>query len=177
MPTAVERRIAGTLTKEQVEAWEASQKSLYGKESDGGAVKRELPRLKATMEQETYRRLLPGYVGRFLENAAPLVDIGIEGDIQGFFALRPLKPGRLDWLLPCLERYRHKHAKPAPCIIQAVTTRKRFFSTRVSQSLIASVTLSVTASPRMRCAGLSSLIRQSNSPTSSTWPGCGGTHS
>ena len=101
----VERRIAGTLTKEQVEAWEASQKSLYGKESDGGAVKRELPRLKVTMEQETYRRLLPGYVGRFLENAAPLVDIGIEGDIQGIFALRPLKPGRLDWLLPYLERY------------------------------------------------------------------------
>src|SRR6266487_1072989 len=52
----VERRIVGTLTKEQVEAWEASQKSLYGKESDGGAVKRELPRLKVTMEQETYRR-------------------------------------------------------------------------------------------------------------------------
>ena len=101
----VERRIAGTLTKEQVEAWEVSQKSLYGKESDGGAVKRELPRLKVTMEQETYRRLLPGYVGRFLENAAPLVDIGIEGDIQGIFALRPLKPGRLDWLLPYLERY------------------------------------------------------------------------
>ena len=101
----VARRIAGTLTKEQVEAWEASQKSLYGKGSDGGAVKRELPRLKATMEQETYRRLLPGYVGRFLENAAPLVDIGIEGDMQGVFALRPLKPGKLDWLLPYLERY------------------------------------------------------------------------
>ncbi len=101
----VARRIAGTLTKEQVEAWEASQKSLYGKDSDGGAVKRELPRLKETMEQETYRRLLPGYVGRFLENAAPLVDIGIEGDIQGAFALRPLKPGKLDWLLPYLERY------------------------------------------------------------------------
>src|SRR6266516_743765 len=101
----VARRIAGTLTKEQVEAWEASQKSLYGKGSDGGAVKRELPRLKATMEQETYRRLLPGYVGRFLENAASLVDIGIEGDMQGVFALRPLKPGKLDWLLPYLERY------------------------------------------------------------------------
>jgi len=101
----VARRIAGTLTKEQVEAWEASQKSLYGKDSDGGAVKRELPRLKATMEQETYRRLLPGYVGRFLENAAPLVDIGIEGDIQSVFTLRPLKPGKLDWLLPYLERY------------------------------------------------------------------------
>ena len=41
--------------------------------------------VSATMEQETYRRLLPGYVGRFLENAAPLVDIGIEGDMHGVF--------------------------------------------------------------------------------------------
>src|SRR6266699_3690018 len=102
---AVERRIEGTLTKEQVTAWQATVETLFGRDSDGGAVKRELPRLKETMEQETYRRLLPGYVGRFLENAAPLVDIGIEGDIQGFFAFRPLKPGRLDWLLPYLERY------------------------------------------------------------------------
>jgi len=102
---AVERRIEGTLTKEQVTAWQATQETLFGRDSDGGAVKRELPRLKETMEQETYRRLLPGYVGRFLEKSAPLVDIGIEGDPQGFFAFRPLKPGRLDWLLPSLERY------------------------------------------------------------------------
>ena len=66
---------------------------------------RELPRLKETIEQETYRRLLPGYVGRFLEKSVSLVDIGIEGDLQGFFTFRPLNPGRLDWLLPSLERY------------------------------------------------------------------------
>ena len=102
---AVAHRIEGTLTKEQVTAWQATQEALFGKDGDGGAVKRELPRLKETMEQETYRRLLPGYVGRFLEMSAPLVDIGIEGDLQGFFAFRPLKPGRLDWLLPYLEHY------------------------------------------------------------------------
>src|SRR5260370_21726613 len=102
---AVERRIEGRLTKEQVTAWQATQETLFGRDSDGGAVKRELPRLKETLEQETYRRLLPGYVGRFLEKSVPLVDIGIEGDLQGFFAFRPLKPGRLDWLLPSLERY------------------------------------------------------------------------
>jgi SNF2 family DNA or RNA helicase len=101
----VERRIEGTLTKEQVTAWQTTQEVLFGKNSDGGAVKRELSRLKETIEQETYRRLLPGYVGRFLEKSAPLVDIGIEGDLQGFFTFRPLKPGRLDWLLPSLERY------------------------------------------------------------------------
>src|SRR5258708_38092565 len=86
-------------------SWQATKESHCGRDRDGGAVKLELPRLKETLEQETYRRLLPGYVGRFLEKSAPLVDIGIEGDLQGFFAFRPLKPGRLDWLLPSRERY------------------------------------------------------------------------
>src|SRR5258707_6684935 len=63
---AVERRIEGTLTKEQVTAWQTTQETLFGKNSDGGAVKRELPRMKETFEPETYRRLLPGYVGRLL---------------------------------------------------------------------------------------------------------------
>src|SRR5947209_12403685 len=39
---AVERKIAGTLTKEQVLALQASREVLYG-DGDGGAVKRELP--------------------------------------------------------------------------------------------------------------------------------------
>ncbi len=98
----VPRRIEGTLTKEQVRALEERERSLFG---DGGAVRRELPRLKASMEQETYRRLLPGYVRHFVEKAAALVDIGIEGNLDDRFALRPLKPGAMDWLLPALEVY------------------------------------------------------------------------
>ncbi len=101
---AVERRVAGTLTKEQVQALQANQEALFG-DGGGGAVKRELPRLKVTIEQESYRRLLPGYVRRFIEKAAPLVNIGIEGNLDGFFAFRSLKPGSLDWLLPRLELY------------------------------------------------------------------------
>ena len=100
----VERKLAGTLTKEQVEALQASQEALYGGD-DGGAVKRELPRLRETMAQESYRRLLPGFVRRFLEKAAPLLDIGFEGSMDGFFTFRPLKAGSLDWLLPRLELY------------------------------------------------------------------------
>ncbi len=100
--TEVPRRIEGTLTKEQVRALQERERSLFG---DGGAVRRELPRLKASMEQETYRRLLPGYVRHFVEKAAPLVDIGIEGNLDDSFALRPLKPGAMDWLLPALEIY------------------------------------------------------------------------
>jgi len=98
----VQRQIEGTLTESQVKAIQERDRILFG---DGGSVKRELPRLRATIEQETYRKLLPGYVRRFIEKAAPLVDIGIEGNLDTFFSLRPLKPGKLDWLLPVLEIY------------------------------------------------------------------------
>lgn len=98
----VERRITGKLTKEQVLALQARENMLYG---DGGAVRRELPRLQASIEQETYRRLLPGYVRHFVEKAAPLLDIGLEGDLAGIFTLRPFKFGAMDWLLPILETY------------------------------------------------------------------------
>ena len=95
-------RIEGTLTKEQVEALQERERALYG---EGGAVRRELPRLRAKLEQETYRTLLPGYVRHFIVCAAPMLNIGIEGDLSGVFALHPLKPGAMDWLLPLLETY------------------------------------------------------------------------
>jgi len=98
----VQRRIEGTLTKEQVEALRAREQALFG---GGGAVKRELPRLRTSMEQETYQKLLPGYVRHFVEQAAPLVDIGIEGDLDALFTLRPFRPGAMDWLWPLLEIY------------------------------------------------------------------------
>jgi hypothetical protein len=99
---AVQRRIEGTLTKEQVEALRARERSLFG---EGGDVQRELPRLQIDLAQETYRRLLPGYVQRFIEKAASLVDIGIEGDLEDHFSLRALKSGALDPLWPVLESY------------------------------------------------------------------------
>jgi hypothetical protein len=95
-------RIEGKLSPAQVRALEAREQAIYG---NGGAVQSQLPRLRADMEQETYRRLLPGYVRHFIEQAAPLIDIGIEGDLDSIFSLRPLKPGAMDWLLPILETY------------------------------------------------------------------------
>ena len=92
----------GKLTKEQVRALEERERKLYG---DGGDVKSQLPRLQEQLAQETYRRLLPGYVRRFLENAAPHMDFAIEGDLEDVFTLRPLKPGALDPLWPVLEIY------------------------------------------------------------------------
>jgi superfamily II DNA or RNA helicase/DNA-binding XRE family transcriptional regulator len=98
----VQRRIEGTLTAEQVQALATREQRLFG---DGGDIQRELPRLQADMEGETYRRLLPGYVRRFIEKAAPLVDVEIEGNLDGFFSFRPHKPTALDPLWPVLETY------------------------------------------------------------------------
>jgi len=97
-----ERSIEGKLTKEQVEALVKRDEILFG---SGGDVKSQLPELRAAVEREELRRLLPGYVRRFIEKAAPLVNVGIEGDLDGFFALRGLKPTALEPLQSALEVY------------------------------------------------------------------------
>ncbi len=116
----VQRYIEGKLTEDQVRALQERERSLFG---DGGAVRRELPRLKASMEQETYRRVLPGYVRHFVEKAAPLVDIGIEGSLDDLFTFRPLKSGAMDWLLPMLELY--PPALRAACTVHVPRDRER----------------------------------------------------
>ena len=101
----VARQLDGRLTKEQIEALIAREKSLYGK---GGDVAKELPRLRINMEHEVYFRLLPGYTRQYIQQAAPLVDIDIEGSMDGVFSLRPMRLGAMDPLLPALELYPEK---------------------------------------------------------------------
>jgi superfamily II DNA or RNA helicase len=96
------RSIEGRLTREQVRALEERERRLYG---DGGDVRAELGNLRAALEHEELRRLLPGYVRRFIEKAAPLVHIAIEGDVEGTFRLHPLRSGAFDPLWPILESY------------------------------------------------------------------------
>jgi superfamily II DNA or RNA helicase/DNA-binding XRE family transcriptional regulator len=100
--TAIAQELEGRLTKEQVEALEAKERMLYG---DGGDVKGQLHRLREDLEQETYRRLLPGYVRQYVQAAAPLVDVDIEGSIDECFRFGPLKKGSTDPLLGALDRY------------------------------------------------------------------------
>jgi hypothetical protein len=57
------------------------------------------------VHDETFRRLLPGYVRRFIEHAAPRLQIGIEGSLDSCFSLTPLEPGALDTLWSSIERY------------------------------------------------------------------------
>ena len=99
---AAASQMEGHLTEEQVLALAARERSLYG---DGGEVRGRLDDLNEEMEQENYRRLLPGYVRRFVENAAPLLDLRLEGDPGADFALVPDRPRAADPLLPALEAY------------------------------------------------------------------------
>ena len=99
---AVAEELDGQLTKEQVKAIEERERRLYG---DGGDVKKELPRLREGIEHETFFRLLPGYVRRFVAAAAPQVGIAVEGDLGATFELVPSKKGAVDPLLEALDAY------------------------------------------------------------------------
>ena len=99
--TAVEA-IEGRITQGQVVALVLKEKMLYG---DGGDVKRQLPRMREALQQEAYCRLLPGYVRQYIESAAPLVDIEIDGDLDGCFSMRSASMGPVAPLLYALETY------------------------------------------------------------------------
>ena len=105
---AVAAKLEGQLTKEQVKALEDHERRLYG---DGGDVKRELPRLRESMESEVFYKLLPGYVRSFIQNAAPLVQIGIAGDLGDRFSFVPKTKGATDTLLQVLEQYPTRQAR------------------------------------------------------------------
>ena len=94
--------LAGELTVEQVRAIAEREESIYGK---GGEVLASLPELREAMATEELRRLLPGYVRRYLEHAAPVIEIDLVGDMDGQFFIRPRKSGVLKPLLPLLESY------------------------------------------------------------------------
>ncbi len=90
------------VTRSQVQQVEAQEKAIYG---EGDDPRDGLPQLRDERELERYRKLLPGYVRRFIEKAAPLLHIDIEGDLDGYFSLRPLRTGALDSLWPVMDTY------------------------------------------------------------------------
>jgi superfamily II DNA or RNA helicase len=94
--------LAGQLTVEQVRAIAAREESIYGK---GGEVARDLPKLQEALHIEEMRRLLPGYVRRYLEHAAPQIGVDLVGDLDSAFFLRARMRGAIDSLMPLLESY------------------------------------------------------------------------
>jgi len=112
-------RIEGILTREQVDALHERERRLFG---EGGDVKPHLARLRQQAQRETLRRLLPGYVRQFVTHALPVLDIGLDGDPEGAFSLRPLRRGATDQVLEALETYpvsvrgRLSIARPEPAV-------------------------------------------------------------
>lgn len=68
-------------------------------------IRKRLPALRAEIERENFRRLLPGYVLRYLREVLPLLDIKAPPEDGNPFMLRATKKGALDPLLPALESY------------------------------------------------------------------------
>ena len=62
----------------------AGEQGTYGLPGD---VAEQLDGLQDDMERERYLQLLPGYVRRFIEKSAPLLNLEIRGDLDGFFSL------------------------------------------------------------------------------------------
>jgi SNF2 family DNA or RNA helicase/DNA-binding XRE family transcriptional regulator len=98
----IEKTIEGKLTGEQIKAIEERERILYG---EGGDVRKELKRLRNSLEQEAYCRLLPGYVRGFVQNSAIILNINIEGDLNEIFSFRAGRAGVLDFLWPAIETY------------------------------------------------------------------------
>jgi SNF2 family DNA or RNA helicase len=97
--------IEGKLTPEQIKAFEEWQRKLYG---EGGEVAARLDTERAIVSREQLRRLLPGYVRSFIERAAPLLGLRIEGDLDGVFSFAEARPRALEAFWPILEDYPRK---------------------------------------------------------------------
>src|SRR5665811_655020 len=87
--------------RDRVKALEAREQALFG----GGDVKSHLAELNIAMEQEQYRRLLPGYIRNFIGSAAPLIDLRVDGDLDRIFELAPERPRAADPVLSAMESY------------------------------------------------------------------------
>ena len=101
----VAEHLEGRLTEQQVQALAERERVLFG---EGGEVRQRLAQLNKEAERENYRRLLPGYVRRFVERAAPLLGLRIEGDLEAAFALVPDRPCAADALLVYPEEVRER---------------------------------------------------------------------
>ncbi|MYN67298.1 MAG: DUF3883 domain-containing protein [Acidobacteria bacterium] len=99
--TAAVKGIDGLLTAAQVRALGEREQARFG----GGDVKSSLPALQAAIDREQYRRLLPGYVRRFVTAAAPLIDLRVDGDPDGVFGLAQKRRRGLDPVLAAMEIY------------------------------------------------------------------------
>jgi superfamily II DNA or RNA helicase len=84
-----QREIEQTLDRDQVQATLADLERTV----EVSQVRALLRALQDQREVAEMRRMMPAYVRRFFQYAAPLVGIGIRGDVDDTFALDPCPPG------------------------------------------------------------------------------------
>ncbi len=99
---AVADQIDRLVTKDKAKETMRKVEGVYPRTGD---VTKHLPEQRLQLEKEDLRRLLPGYVRRFLEKACPLMGLGFEGELDDTFRLIPTRRGAADWLLPLLDAY------------------------------------------------------------------------
>ncbi len=97
-----ENAIEGKLTPEQVQAFVEWERKLYG---EGGEVLARLDEQRAIVSREQLQRLLPGYVRSFIEKAAPMLGLRIDGDLDGVFSFAEARPRALVPFWTLLEEY------------------------------------------------------------------------
>ncbi len=95
-------RLGEALTTQRMSSLRADEDAVLGLAGD---VAGRLSGIRADLAHERYLQLLPGYVWRFVEKSAKLLELGISGDLATGFTLLPLRPGALDPLLPALQSY------------------------------------------------------------------------
>ncbi len=76
------------LSKEHAEAILTAQE----RKVETSEVRALLQALQQRQETAETQRMMPAFIRRFFQLAAPLVGVGIKGDIEGFFALDPCPP-------------------------------------------------------------------------------------
>ena len=101
----VARHLEDALNENQIRDLEQKEHTLFG---EGYDLRQQLAQLNEEEERKNYHRLLPGYVRRFVEKAAPLLNLRIEGDLEKTFMLAPDQPRATDPLLSALESYPEK---------------------------------------------------------------------
>ena len=95
-------RLDDALAAERVSNLHAAEAEVLGPTGD---VASRLGGLQADLARERFLQLLPGYVWRFVEKSASLLDLEIRGDLGTTFDLTPKRSGALDPILPALQTY------------------------------------------------------------------------
>lgn len=100
-PEKAIKQLDGQLATEQVKSILERDNQLF----EHGEIQKELPRLRAELENDVYFHLLPGFVRQFIEHTAPLLGLEIEGDIEETFSFKAKSRGALNRLISELELY------------------------------------------------------------------------